>query len=111
MILVLRTIRETFSSHFLTDRAIALVKSKDPRVESINWSCGASSVLYWKHEFGHFELTLSSLAYVEMRIILARVLWNFDLTIAEDSMKWQDEEEVYTLWLKGELNFYLTPRE
>lgn len=45
-----------------------------------------------------------------MRIILARVLWNFDLTIAEDSKKWQDEEEVYTLWLKGDLNVYLNPR-
>lgn len=56
-------------------------------------------------------LKLFSLAYVEMRLILARVLWNFDLKIAEDSTKWQEQEEVYTLWLKGELNFYLTPRE
>lgn len=64
-----------------------------------------------KHEFGKFELTLCSLAYVEMRVILARVLWNFDLTIAEDSRKWQEQEEVYTLWLKGELNCYLTPRK
>lgn len=54
---------------------------------------------------------MSSLAYVEMRIILARVLWNFDLKIAEDSEKWQEQEEVYTLWLKGDLNLYLTPRE
>lgn len=46
-----------------------------------------------------------------MRVILARVLWNFDLMIAEDARKWQEEEEVYTLWLKGELNFYLTPRK
>lgn len=67
--------------------------------------------LQWKHKFDKIMLTLFSLAYVEMRVILARVLWNFDLTIAEDSTKWQEEEEVYTLWLKGELNFYLTPRE
>ncbi|KAF9869716.1 cytochrome P450 [Colletotrichum karsti] len=52
-----------------------------------------------------------NLAYVEMRIILARVLWNFDMTLAEDSKKWFDEEEVYTLWLKGDLNVYLKPRK
>lgn len=46
-----------------------------------------------------------------MRVILARVLWNFDLKIAEDLEDWQKQEEVYTLWLKGDLNFYLTPRE
>lgn len=57
------------------------------------------------------ELRLFSLAHVEMRVNLARVLWNFDLTIAEGSRKWQEQEEVYTLWLKGELNFYLTPRK
>lgn len=62
-------------------------------------------------EFKGPKLTLSSLAYVEMRIILARVLWNFDLKITEDSEKWQEQEEVYTLWLKGDLNLYLTPRE
>lgn len=67
--------------------------------------------LYKDHEVKELKLTLFSLAYVEMRVILARVLWNFDLTIAEDSRHWQEQEEVYTLWLKGDLNFYLTPRE
>ncbi|EQB52820.1 cytochrome P450 [Colletotrichum gloeosporioides Cg-14] len=61
--------------------------------------------------FGPRNCIGKNLAYVEMRIILARVLYNFDLTIAEDSKKWQDEEEVYTLWLKGDLNIYLNPRK
>ncbi|KAL3295061.1 cytochrome P450 [Colletotrichum asianum] len=61
--------------------------------------------------FGPRNCIGKNLAYVEMRIILARVLWNFDLTVAEDSKKWQDEEEVYTLWLKGDLNVYLNPRK
>ncbi|KAK2596439.1 hypothetical protein N8I77_013329 [Diaporthe amygdali] len=52
-----------------------------------------------------------NLAYVEMRVIPARLLWNFDLTIAEDSRNWQEQEEVYTLWLKGDLNRYLIPKE
>ncbi|KAL4864350.1 cytochrome P450 [Aspergillus spectabilis] len=29
-----------------------------------------------------------NLAYAEMRLILARILYNFDLRIAEDSLQW-----------------------
>lgn len=54
---------------------------------------------------------VGSLAYVEMRIILARVIWNFDLVLAPESYNWLEQEEVYTLWLKGPLNVYLRPRE
>lgn len=50
-----------------------------------------------------------NLAYIEMRLVLARVLWNFDLRIAEDSLDWMKKQRVYNLWEKGELNAYLTP--
>ncbi len=50
-----------------------------------------------------------NLAYVEMRLILARVLWNFDLQIAEDSLDWMRKQRIYNLWEKGKLNVYLTP--
>ncbi len=50
-----------------------------------------------------------SLAYIEMRIILARVLWNFDIRIAEDSLDWMSKQRVYNFWEKGPLNVYLTP--
>lgn len=43
-----------------------------------------------------------------MRIILARVLWNFDLELMPDSRDW-NEQDVYTLWEKGALNVKLTP--
>ncbi|KAI1076269.1 cytochrome P450 [Whalleya microplaca] len=49
------------------------------------------------------------LAYVEMRTILARVLWNFDMRIAEDSRDWLSRQKVYLPWQKGALNAYLTP--
>ena len=52
----------------------------------------------------------SSLAYVEMRVILARVLWNFDLALAEDSKQWRKDQKVFVVWEKGPLNVYLTPR-
>jgi cytochrome P450 len=50
-----------------------------------------------------------NLAYIEMRLILARVLWNFDLRIAEDSLDWMSKQRFYNLWDKGELHVYLTP--
>ncbi|KAK2049314.1 cytochrome P450 [Colletotrichum somersetense] len=50
-----------------------------------------------------------NLAYVEMRLILARVLWNFDMKIADDSTDWVPKQKIYLLWEKGPLNVYLTP--
>ncbi|KAK2063461.1 cytochrome P450 [Colletotrichum caudatum] len=50
-----------------------------------------------------------SLAYIEMRIVLARLLWNFDLTLAEDSHEWMETQKIYTIWEKGPLNVYLRP--
>ena len=40
-----------------------------------------------------------SLAYNEMRVILARILWNFDLELCSDSEHW-DRQITYTLWEK-----------
>ncbi|CAI0650064.1 unnamed protein product [Colletotrichum noveboracense] len=50
-----------------------------------------------------------NLAYVEMRIILARMLYNFDMKIADDSLDWVGKQKIYLLWEKGPLNVYLTP--
>ncbi|KAI1865447.1 uncharacterized protein JN550_008204 [Neoarthrinium moseri] len=49
-----------------------------------------------------------SLAYVEMRTILARMLWNFDLRIADESRHFLDQRN-FNLWEKGALKTYLTP--
>lgn len=52
----------------------------------------------------------TSLAYIEMRIILARVLWNFDLKLANESRDWLRRQKIYLLWEKSPLYVYLTPR-
>lgn len=49
-----------------------------------------------------------NLAYAEMRLILARIIWNFDLKLADDSQKWTDQN-IYTFWEKKPLNVVLTP--
>ncbi|KAI9929328.1 hypothetical protein MW887_000796 [Aspergillus wentii] len=50
-----------------------------------------------------------NLAYTEMRVILARVLWNFELALQQDSLKW-NEQKTYTLWEKLPLMCKLTRR-
>ncbi|PWY78383.1 cytochrome P450 [Aspergillus heteromorphus CBS 117.55] len=50
-----------------------------------------------------------NLAYAEMRVMLARVLWNFDLELAPESATWS-EQKTYTLWHKPPLMCKLTKR-
>lgn len=56
------------------------------------------------------SLTLGagSLAYAEMRLILARLLWKFDLELMPESRNWSDQK-IYTLWEKGAINVKLSP--
>lgn len=42
------------------------------------------------------------LAYNEMRLILARLFWNFDVELCEEAMDW-DQQYTYTLWEKRQL--------
>lgn len=48
-------------------------------------------------------------AYSEMRMILARVLWKFDLELSPESDGWE-KQKVYTLWDKGPLMVKLSTR-
>ena len=52
---------------------------------------------------------LSSLAYAEMRLILARVLWNFDLEVEEKSRRWVNDMKMFLLWEKQSLFVKLKP--
>lgn len=51
-----------------------------------------------------------NLAYIEMRLILARVLWNFDLELADKTKDWIGNQKIYVLWEKVPLEVYLKPR-
>lgn len=46
-----------------------------------------------------------------MRMILARIIWNFDLSIAPQSRNWIADNRVYFLWEKPPLEVALTPRQ
>ena len=44
----------------------------------------------------------SSMAYYEMRLILAKVVYHFDLELCPESEGWADQE-VYLIWEKTPL--------
>jgi cytochrome P450 len=50
-----------------------------------------------------------NLAYAEMGVILARILWNFDIGLCEESQGWMENLKIYTLWKKQPLMVKLTP--
>ena len=50
-----------------------------------------------------------NMAYHEIRLILAKMLWHFDLTLCPQSERWADQK-VYSLWEKQPLMCRLTPR-
>ncbi|KAI6554314.1 hypothetical protein MCOR03_007395 [Pyricularia oryzae] len=49
-----------------------------------------------------------NLAYAEMRLILAKILFNFDIELADKEKDWIDHKS-YVLWDKPALDIYLTP--
>jgi cytochrome P450 len=52
-----------------------------------------------------------SMAWAEIRSILARLIWNFDMELQTESSNWADKQKVYILWDKPSLMVKLTARE
>ncbi|KAF4944541.1 hypothetical protein FSARC_14648 [Fusarium sarcochroum] len=49
-----------------------------------------------------------NLAILEMRAILARLIWEFDIKISEESRGWLKNQPNFLLWDKPDLHVYLT---
>ena len=45
-----------------------------------------------------------------MRLILAKIMWNFDLSLHPDSKDWMQGHHAFSLWQKPDLNVYIKPR-
>lgn len=54
-------------------------------------------------------LCLYSLAYAMMRLALARLVYDFDMSLADDSEGWFEKQRSYLLWDRAELNVYFKP--
>jgi cytochrome P450 len=50
-----------------------------------------------------------NLAYAEMRLIVARILYRYDVELSPGSEDWIKTQKAYTLWVKPELPMYLKP--
>ena len=50
-----------------------------------------------------------SLAYVEMRVILARLIWNYDLVLNDQMSERFLDCKCFNLWIKKPLNVRLIP--
>ncbi|KUI53331.1 Isotrichodermin C-15 hydroxylase [Cytospora mali] len=90
-----RNFSDPFS--FKPERFIEPEKFPDDRMDAVQ----AFSV-------GPRDCIGKNLAYAEMRTILARLLFNFDLELVDPQQDWMDQN-VYFLWSKPPLNVYLTP--
>ncbi|XXH04521.1 hypothetical protein Hte_010937 [Hypoxylon texense] len=60
--------------------------------------------------FGPRDCIGRNLAYHEMRLIMARLLWNFDFTLDAESRNWH-EQKIYALWEKPPLQVMIKQRE
>lgn len=60
--------------------------------------------------FGPRDCIGRNLAYHEMRVIMARVLWNFDLALDPKCKDWQNQR-IFSLWEKPPLDVVITPRK
>ncbi|TLD11796.1 hypothetical protein PspLS_11649 [Pyricularia sp. CBS 133598] len=59
---------------------------------------------------GHADCIGRNLAYSEMRLILARILFSFDLSLADQDYNWIKGQKVYIVWQKPSLPVFLKPR-
>lgn len=50
-----------------------------------------------------------SLAYAEMKVILARLIWNFDFELRDGYFDWPATMKVYAVWEKKPLFVRLIP--
>ncbi|KAL0942080.1 l-ascorbate oxidase [Colletotrichum truncatum] len=50
--------------------------------------------------FGPRNCIGKSMAYAELRIVMAKLLWEFDLELIDGSQDWMDEQKVYLIWQK-----------
>ena len=50
-----------------------------------------------------------NLTYMEMRIILARLVWEFDWELMSKDLDWASETKVKLIWQKPELSVKFKP--
>jgi hypothetical protein len=52
----------------------------------------------------------NSLGWMELRTILAKLYFKYDLELMDDTLNWQEASEMHTLWKKPKLMVRTKPR-
>lgn len=52
----------------------------------------------------------TSLAMLELRLILAKIIWKFDMRLMDDDLDWVKENKNYVFWEKPALPVQFSPR-
>jgi hypothetical protein len=50
------------------------------------------------------------MAWIEVRILLAKLLFMYDMEIVDKTLDWEAEQKCFTLWQKPDLYVRVTPR-
>jgi hypothetical protein len=53
----------------------------------------------------------NSLAWMELRTTLAKLLWKYDLQLVDDKLDWHRDSQMHTLWKKPKLLVAVKDRE
>ena len=83
---------------YVPERWLGDVRYKDDNRASLN-----------PFSFGPRNCLGKNLAYAEMRLILAKVLFNFDLELVDKTNDWMKNQKVFALWEKPSLMVSLRP--
>jgi len=108
--------RPTFTSHWNSFRNAGLTRTKRTISELpiLSWSAhdpvlveGKSYLLH-----GHWtELTQVSMAWMEMRIVLAKLYYTFDIELLDQDLDWHRDCKMYLIWQRPMLKAKLSVRK
>ena len=57
-----------------------------------------------------FYLTFDSMAYAEMRMTMAKIIFNFDMELEDPENDWWNQQGTYLVWEKMPLMVKLHPK-
>jgi len=75
------------------------------------WVEGTSADSKGCHVHLHMPNLFDSMGWMEMRSILVKLYFRFDLELVNQDLDWHRDSEMHTLWKKPELKVRLSKRE
>ena len=71
---------------------------------------GDNKAAFMQFAAGPRDCIGKNLAYAELHLVVARLLWKFDVKVLEGQEDWISSQRVFVLWNKGPLMVKLSPR-